>query len=33
VLIASINASIVVISLPASFNGIHLDPLAPSIRY
>ena len=28
-LIASINASIVLISLPAIFNGIHLDPLTP----
>jgi len=26
---ASINASIVIISLPAIFRGIHLDPLAP----
>ncbi len=28
-LIATINASIVIISLPAIFNGIELDPLAP----
>ncbi|MEW1865646.1 MFS transporter [Streptomyces sp. NBC_00669] len=28
-LIATINASIVLISLPAIFNGIHLDPLQP----
>ncbi|HEY2790839.1 MAG TPA: MFS transporter [Micromonosporaceae bacterium] len=28
-LIATINASIVIISLPAIFRGIHLDPLAP----
>ena len=28
-LIATINASIVLISLPAIFNGIGLDPLAP----
>jgi MFS family permease len=28
-LIATINASIVIISLPAIFNGIKLDPLAP----
>ncbi|MBJ8339621.1 MFS transporter [Antrihabitans sp. YC3-6] len=29
VLIATINSSIVIISLPAIFRGIHLDPLAP----
>jgi EmrB/QacA subfamily drug resistance transporter len=29
VLMASIDASIVLISLPAIFNGIHIDPLAP----
>ena len=29
-LLASINASIVLISLPAIFRGIHLDPLAPA---
>jgi MFS family permease len=28
-LLATINASIVLISLPAIFNGIHLDPLTP----
>ncbi len=28
-LIATVNASIVIISLPAIFRGIHLDPLAP----
>jgi MFS family permease len=28
-LVATINASIVLISLPAIFNGIHLDPLQP----
>src|SRR5437763_16363297 len=28
-LLATINSSIVLISLPAIFNGIHLDPLAP----
>jgi MFS family permease len=28
-LMATINASILIISLPAIFNGIHLDPLAP----
>jgi MFS family permease len=28
-LLATINASIVLISLPAIFNGIHLNPLAP----
>ncbi len=28
-LLATVNASIVIISLPAIFNGIHLDPLAP----
>lgn len=28
-LIATINSSIVLISLPAIFNGIHLDPLRP----
>src|SRR3954453_14505986 len=28
-LIATVNASIVLISLPAIFNGIHLDPLSP----
>src|SRR4051794_13164553 len=28
-LLATINASIVLISLPAIFRGIHLDPLAP----
>ncbi len=30
VLIATVNASIVLISLPAIFRGIHLDPLVPS---
>ena len=29
VLMASIDASIVLISMPAIFNGIHVDPLAP----
>src|ERR1700737_5436807 len=29
VLMASIDISIVLISLPAIFNGIHLNPLAP----
>src|SRR6188472_3001686 len=29
-LIATVNASIVLISLPAIFRGIHLDPLEPS---
>jgi MFS family permease len=29
VLMATVNASIVIISLPAVFRGIHLDPLAP----
>ena len=29
VLMASIDASIVLISLPAIFNGIHVNPLAP----
>ena len=28
-LLATVNSSIVIISLPAIFNGIHLDPLAP----
>ena len=28
-LAATVNASIVIISLPAIFRGIHLDPLAP----
>jgi MFS family permease len=28
-LMATVNASILIISLPAIFNGIHLDPLAP----
>jgi MFS family permease len=28
-LMATVNASIVIISLPAIFNGIHLNPLAP----
>ena len=28
-LLATVNASIVLISLPAIFNGIHLDPLTP----
>jgi MFS family permease len=28
-LVATVNSSIVIISLPAIFNGIHLDPLAP----
>src|SRR5256885_3078058 len=28
-LLATINSSIVLISLPAIFNGIHLNPLAP----
>src|SRR5947199_1659281 len=27
-LLATVNSSIVIISLPAIFNGIHLDPLA-----
>src|SRR3954452_6466900 len=30
ILIATINSSIVLISLPAIFNGIKLDPLQPS---
>ena len=30
VLIATINASILLISLPAIFKGIHIDPLLPS---
>src|ERR1700679_3511590 len=30
VFMASLDASIVIISLPAIFRGIHLDPLAPS---
>src|SRR5213080_19340 len=29
ILLASINASIVIISMPAIFRGIHLDPLQP----
>jgi MFS family permease len=29
VLLATVNASIILISLPAIFRGIHLDPLAP----
>src|SRR6476660_33891 len=29
-LLATVNASIVLISLPAIFRGIHLDPLEPS---
>jgi MFS family permease len=29
-LLATVNSSIVIISLPAIFNGIHLNPLAPS---
>src|SRR6476659_1842888 len=29
VLMAKVSASIVIISLPAIFRGIHLDPLAP----
>src|SRR5436190_4494981 len=29
-LLATVNASILIISLPAIFNGIHLDPLAPA---
>ena len=29
VLIATIDASIVIIAMPAIFRGIHLDPLAP----
>lgn len=29
VLMASIDTSIVLISLPAIFNGIHVNPLAP----
>src|ERR1700751_1005923 len=29
VMMATINSSIVIISLPAIFRGIHLDPLAP----
>ena len=28
-LVATINSSIVIISLPAIFRGIHLDPLRP----
>ncbi len=28
-LMATVNASILIISLPAIFNGLHLDPLAP----
>src|SRR2546423_2051138 len=28
-LLATVNSSIVIISLPAIFNGIHRDPLAP----
>src|SRR2546429_7024848 len=28
-LLVTVNSSIVIISLPAIFNGIHLDPLAP----
>ena len=28
-LMATVNASILIISLPAIFRGIHLDPLAP----
>src|SRR5258705_5611780 len=28
-LLATVNSSIVIISLPAIFRGIHLDPLAP----
>src|SRR2546425_12321642 len=28
-LLATVNSSIVIISLPAIFNGIRLDPLAP----
>ena len=28
-LLATVNSSIVIISLPAIFNGIHLGPLAP----
>ncbi|MFG2040622.1 MFS transporter [Dactylosporangium sp. NPDC048998] len=28
-LLATVNSSIMIISLPAIFNGIHLDPLAP----
>src|SRR5919204_4323435 len=28
-LIATVNSSIVLISLPAIFNGIHLNPLSP----
>src|SRR3954452_20481620 len=30
VLLATVNSSIVLISLPAIFRGIHLDPLLPS---
>src|SRR5438477_3295892 len=29
ILMASINASIVIISMPAIFRGVHLDPLQP----
>src|SRR5579862_1661009 len=29
-LMATINSSIILIALPAIFNGIHLDPLAPA---
>jgi MFS family permease len=29
ILMASVNASIVIISMPAIFRGVHLDPLAP----
>src|SRR5256886_14277461 len=33
-LLVTVNSSIVIISLPAIFNGIHLDPLAPgSVGY
>src|ERR1700761_6098657 len=28
-LMATVNASILIISLPAIFDGLHLDPLAP----
>ena len=31
-LIATVNSSIVLISLPAIFNGIKLDPLGPGKR-
>ncbi len=33
ILLATVNGSIVIISLPAIFTGIHLDPLAPGNSY